>query len=187
MNDNKTLHSKHTILITSILLTVLLLLGVSYAWLSLTLTGNKENYLKAGTLSLEIIDESSGLNLTGQVPKYDDVGVRGTPYSFKLHNNGNQPSNYTIYLDNVALVANEEQLKDSNIKYQLMKDTTQKNLALLSTLKPSPNRVLDSGKIAAGATISYELRLWIDQDADTTAMNKTFRGQLRIVANQVVE
>ena len=170
-----------------IILGTILLLGVSYAWLSLTLTGTKTNVLKAGTLSLVLDDTTGeGINITGAVPMLDEVGESQSPYTFTLTNNGTVESEYTIYLDDVALESNETRLSDSVIKYNLVKDGSS-STALLSTLGSNPNRVLDSGVIGPEESHSYELRLWLDENMTNTDMGKVFRGKIRVVAEQVIE
>lgn len=172
-----------------VILGTILLLSISYAWLSLTLTGTKTNVLKAGTLSLKLTDStSSEINMTGAVPMMDEVGLTTNPYTFTLTNNGDINSEYTIYLDNVALNTGETQLPDTTIKYNLVKDNVSMATALLSTLGTNPNRILDSGIIAPGDTYTYDLRLWLDQNATIAqAAGKVFRGKIRVVAQQIIE
>ena len=170
-----------------IILGTILLLGVSYAWLSLTLTGTKTNVLKAGTLSLVLDDTTGeGINISGAVPMLDEVGESQSPYTFTLTNNGTVESEYTIYLDDVALESNETRLPDSVIKYNLVKDGSS-STALLSRIGSNPNRVLDSGVIGPEESHSYELRLWLDESMTNADMGKVFRGKIRVEAQQVIE
>ena len=170
-----------------IILGTILLLGVSYAWLSLTLTGTKTNVLKAGTLSLVLDDTTGdGINISGGVPMLDEVGESQTPYTFTLTNNGTVESEYTIYLDDVALESNETRLPDSVIKYNLVKDGSS-STALLSSIGSNPNRILDSGVIGPEESHSYELRLWLDENMTNADMGKVFKGKIRVEASQVIE
>ncbi len=173
-----------------IILGTILLLSASYAWLQLTLDGTKTNVLKVGDLSLEL-DDTNGVAINGDgvLPVLDAVGLEEDPYTFKLIKGGTTASKYTIYLDNVSLEEGETQLPDDAIKFDLKKDDTTLIRTLLSYVtEEDHDRVLDTGVIKGGETFSYDLRMWVDQDATSTmAAGKTFRGKIRVEAEQVVE
>ena len=64
-----------------ILLGTILLLGVSYAWFTLTLTGEKTNVLEAGSLSLTLEDtQSNQIDLLYAAPMLDQDGMNLSPY-----------------------------------------------------------------------------------------------------------
>lgn len=171
-----------------IILGTILLIAASYAWLSLTLSGTKTNVLKAGTLSLVLDDATSkGISLTKTSPISDEEGMAGNPYHFTLTNDGTIDSSYIIYLDDMALETGESRIRDIEIKYHLAKDNLSLPSKLLSTTGENPNRVLESGTISPGDTYTYDLRMWLDENASNEAMGKTFRGMIRIEAIQIVE
>ena len=167
--------------ILGICLVALLLLGLSFAYLTLTLKGTKTNTLVVGTLSVVLDDStSSGISLENAVPMSDTKGLTTTAYTFTVTNNGNISSDYTVYLDDVALETGETRMSDSYVKYSLTKNSGTATTALLTTIGTNPNRVLNTGSITAGSTDSYTLRLWIDSAADNAVMNTTFRGVIRV-------
>ncbi len=171
-----------------IILGTILLLGASYAWLQLTLEGTQTNIIKVGDLTLELIDqESVGIEEDGIIPMLDEVGVLQDPYHFTLKNNGTLASKYTIYLDNVDLESEEEQLPDEAIKFDLKKGNTTLIRTLLSYITGEDDeRVLDTGVIEGGESFEYDLRMWIDEAAtQEMAAGKTFRGKIRVVADQI--
>ncbi len=171
----------------SVLLVVVLLIGGSYAWFTLTLNGTKVNVLKSGTLSLRLDEENSiGINEDKAVPMLDEDGEKLDPYHFTLINEGSEYVEYTIYFDDIALEENETRMADNKVKYNLVKDTRTKT-ALLSALGVNPNRILDHGTIKGGQTITYDLRLWIDKNASNEVMGQVLRGKLRVVGTQVTE
>jgi len=188
MKKEKNQNKKQEFIISiSILFVLVLLIGVSYAWFSLTLEGTKINVLKAGTLSLVLNDENTlGINETEAVPMLDEIGEQTDPYHFTLENEGDLPSDYTIYLDDVELEESETRISDTFVKYQLVKDGTKKT-ALLSTTGTHPNRVLDQGTIDGNTTITYDLRLWIDENATNEIMGTVLKAKIRVVATQTIE
>jgi len=168
----------------SVLLVLVLVIGGTYAWFTLQLNGTKVNVLKAGTLSLILNDENSvGINSDKAVPMLDEVGETLDPYHFTLENQSDIASEYTIYLDDMDLEDGETRMSDSFVKYQLTKDRT-KNTALLSTTGENPNRILDTGTINGNTTITYDLRLWIDENTGNEVMGTTLRTKIRVVATQ---
>ena len=163
-------------------LVLLVLLGGTYAWLTLQVNGEKTNVLKAGTLSLVLDDTTSeGIKLEKAVPISDEKGKTGTKYTFTLQNKGTKAASYTIYLDDVALEASETRMDDSKVKYQLTKNSNEK-VALLNNLS---DKVLDSGTIDGSTTNTYSLRVWIDSVAKNEVMGTILYKQLRVEATQV--
>ena len=161
--------------------TLLLLISGSYAWLTLQVTGNKTNVLRAGTLKLTLDDTTSnGILLEKAVPMSDTKGKTTTEYTFTLQNSGSIASDYKIYLDDVALSDDEVQLEDSKVKYQLTKNG-EETVDLLDSLD---DKVLDSGTIEKNKTNTYSLRVWIDSDAGNEVMEKILEKELRIEATQ---
>ena len=150
MKDKKL--NKTTKQLFALALVLVVLLGGTYAWLTLQVTGEKTNVLRAGTLSLVLDDTTSeGIKLEKAVPISDEKGKTGTEYTFTLQNKGTKAASYTIYLDDVALETSETRMDDSKVKYQLTKNSKE-TVALLNTLS---DKVLDSGEIAGSTTNTY--------------------------------
>ncbi len=167
---------------------VLMLLGLSYAWLQLTLRGTKElTILTAGSLELELDDTmAGGISFTEAIPISNEEGLSQEGYTFTLENKGNVTSDYTIYLDDLALAEGQNRMQDSFIKYQLVKDGSEVDLQLLNAIGENPNRVLETGTIEPKAKYTYVLKMWIDENATNEVMETMFKGQLRIEAMQEV-
>lgn len=172
--------------VVALVAALVLLIGGSFAWLTLTLNAQKTSVIKAGTLSLNLDDNAStGINITSGVPVSDTEGLATTAYTFTLQNNGTIPSDFTIYLDDTALDEGETRMSDSFIKYSLTKNDGTPVTALLNTIGANPSRILSTGNITAGTTDTYTLKLWIDADAGNAVMGTVFRGQIRVEASQV--
>ena len=142
--------------------------------------------LRAGSLNLEL-DDKNELTLSSQIPLEDKDGMTLEGFNFSLINNGNIETDYTIYLDDIALDEGETWMPDSSIRYSLTKNEVAGNPDNLSNMGANPNRVVDRGSIAVDETINYTLRIWIDYDATVDdASGKVFKGKLRVVATQPV-
>ena len=53
-----------------------------------------------------------------------------------------------------------------------------------ATLLSDANREIVSGKVEANEKKTYELRIWIDEDADNSIIGKFFYTKLRVEAIQ---
>lgn len=164
-----------------IALALVLLIAGSYAWLTLTKTGEKTNILRAGKLSLILDDTTSnGILLEKAVPMSETKGKTTQEYTFTLQNEGSTALNYTIYLDDVALENTEERMQDSYVRYRLVKNEAE-TIDLLTNLT---DRALDTGVIEATQTNTYTLQVWIDSAADNAVMGTIFNAKLRVTAEQ---
>ena len=55
--------------IIALAVALVLLIGGTYAWLTITLTGTKTTRIEAGTLSLELVDEANEINIEDALPR----------------------------------------------------------------------------------------------------------------------
>ncbi len=179
------------LLIVAFVLTVAIIFGSTYAWIRLTKTSTIENKITAGNLELVLDDTTSeGIKLVNEVPKSYKQGMETKEYTFTLTNK-NSTSSYKLsladlekYIDEDGkeiVVADENRINDSKIRYILLKDGEE---ASADKSKILTDRILDSGTIKKGQTISYSLRVWIDSKASNEVMGKIFNAQLNIEATQ---
>ena len=182
--------NKKTLVVILILLLVLVIAS-TYAWLRLTKSSNTINKITAGNLELVLDDTTSeGIKLVNEVPRSYRQGMETIEYTFTLTNNSSV-SNYKLSLadlekytnedGNEIVVADENRIDDSKIRYILLKDG---EVASADKSKILTDRVIDSGTIKKGQTITYSLRLWIDSRAENEVMGKIFNARLSLVAEQ---
>ena len=179
------------LLIVAFVLTVAIIFGTTYAWIRLTKTSTIENKITAGNLELVLDDTTSeGIKLVNEVPKSYKQGMTTKEYTFTLTSK-NSTSSYSLSLKDLAkytndnneevTVADENRIDDSKIRYILLKNGEE---ADVSKSKILTDRVIDTGTIEKGQTVSYSLRLWIDSKSETDIMGKIFNAQLSLVAEQ---
>ena len=173
-------------IIIGLVIIILLLIGIAFAYLTTTLQGDKEYLVRAGTLDL-VLDEGNELTLEKQIPLEDSEGLTLDGYNFSIVNNGKIDTDYTIYLDDMELSEGESRIPDSSIRYSLTRNDETFMTKNMTTMGSNPNRRVDFGTIAPDETINYTLKIWIDYDATTEeASGKVFKGKLRVVATQPV-
>ena len=181
---NESLKKNKMIIIISILILVVLLIGVTFAYLVTTLTGEKEYIVRAGSLNL-ILTEDNQITLEGQIPQEDSVGMSQDGFTFSIENKGDIETEYTVYLDDIELSSGETRMPDSALRYSLEKNEVVGNAKDLTTMGVNPNRVVDSDSLPVDGKNTYTLRIWIDYDATTEeASGKVFKAKLRIEASQ---
>ena len=188
--------SNEKLLMIAFILTLVVIIGTTYAWLRLTKNSDVVNKITAGSLELTLDDTTSeGIKLIKEVPRSYRQGMTTKEYTFTLTNKSST-SSYTLLLkdldtytndeDQEVTIADEDRLADSKIRYILLKDGEE---ATASKSKILTDRVIDSGTIEKGKTIQYSLRIWIDSKAgdnntEAEVMGKVFNAQLSLEATQ---
>lgn len=171
-------------LVVSLILIILIVIavGASYAWLRTTRYGEKEYVIKAGSLNI-ILDESlsEGVSIENAKPMSDETGkLQEEKFTFAVENTGTFAVDYNIYLDDLELALGEERVEDSFIKFNVVENDTAGGATLLSAV----DRKIVSGKVEAQQKNVYELRVWIDKDADNSIIGNVFSTKLRVEAIQ---
>lgn len=181
MEKNKKNYSQR--ITVAVLVALVLLLGGAYAWLTFTVSGEKENTVIIGNLELSLKD-GEAIYVENAIPIEDTDGLNTTPYQFTLKNDGNIDSDYEIYLDDDSIGENEKRMEDIFLKYSV---TTNGISTGAKKLDETENRKIYSGRIKVGQEQTFDLRLWMDIAATNDAMDTVFAGKIRVEASQVKE
>ncbi len=179
-------------LVVILILLLVLVIASTYAWLRLTKSSNTVNKITAGNLELVLDDTTSeGIKLVNEVPRSYRQGMETKEYTFTLTNK-NSTSNYSLSLKDLekysdedgkeTVIAAENRINDSKIRYILLKDGEESSADKSKILT---DRTIDTGTIKKGQTITYSLRLWIDSKSETDIMGKIFNARLSLKAEQV--
>ena len=176
------------ILIISLVVTIIVVLGVSYALLEKNiLSDNGRIIYKVGDLEVKL-DEfgSKDISLVNVIPTEDSDGLKNEPYSFSLVNNGNQRLKYTIYLEDDMDAKNKcgtdcELISSEFIRYNLATD--EKTLKT-DSLSSSDSKIY-TGIISGNSTDKLSLKVWLSIDADNSAMGKYYFGKVRVEATYI--
>ena len=178
------LKNNKQIITIGIAMLVLLIVGISFAYLVTTIRGEKEYIVRAGSLALRL-EEANELTLEVPIPIEDEKGLALEGFNFSLINEGKIDLDYTIYLDDIPLEEGEERMADTAIRYSLTKGTSVGNATNLENTGTNPNRIMDTGNIAGSQTIDYTLKIWLDYDATVEeASGKVFKAKLRVVTSE---
>ena len=173
MNKNKIGASLSSIVL------VVVTIGITYAWLTQTLIGEKVHSMRVGNFRFNLSEENS-LTLESGEFMSDEDGLAQTGYKFSVENIGKGYGSYSIYLDDDTISSNATRLDDKFIKYSLETNGS-KNTPISLT-----SRKIYSDGLANGEKDIFVLRLWLNKDVDGDVGGQEFRVKLRVEVNQVV-
>ena len=166
-------NKKIIILVILILISILTLIGSSYALLTKTFTSKKLS-VEVGTLKVDFT-EGNAINLDNTKPMSDSDGLNTTPYTFTITNSGTIDSYYTI--------SNEEDtnntLDTTYLKYKLVSnDGYDSGIKRLKDIGTGTYRIVDERSLLKSKSVTYKLYLWISSDAGNDIQNKIYKSKI---------
>ena len=178
---------KRTILY-GLLVTVLVLIGVTYAYYRITKTQTNSNVIGTRTcLDTTLTEETSEIVLSDAFPISDDDGLKQSPFTFTLTNNCDSYVKVTIALvSEYRTSTNTAYLKDNYVKSNLStKGTNDGSSVILSTLSlgevdtNTEGYILKTTGLKNKEAKSFDLRLWLDSETtNEQGLNKTWKGKI---------
>ena len=161
------------ILIILILISILTLIGSSYALLTKKFTSKKLS-VEVGTLKVDFT-EGNAITMDNVVPMTDENGMNTTPYTFTITNSGTIDSYYTI--------SNEEDtnntLDTTYLKYKLVSnDGYDSGIKSLKDIGTGTYRIVDEGALLKSKSVTYKLYIWIASDAGNDIQNKIYKSKI---------
>lgn len=135
---------------------------------------NQTNELVTGVLDTSFEEKTNSISLYNTYPMNDLEGLKTDPYSFTIRNVGTIDSFYVIYLIDDTNISNN--LDRTKIKYSINNGNP---LNLKNT--KSIDDALSIGRLNVGESITFDLRLWIDEiETSETVSNKIFRASIEV-------
>ena len=190
---------KITLGILTIMILVTLTIGTSYSYYSVASTQENPNELTTTCFDVSFSEGSSSINLAATYPMSEASANSLSPYTFTITNtctteNATDPINYVVTLN--TLTANTSTLPLNLLRVRL-DETSPSSVtgtsALLSDVPPytlgeslktsegiDTSYNLVEGTLAPGESVTYNLRLWIDESAGKDVMNDSFTGRVLV-------
>ena len=161
------------ILIILILISIITLIGSSYALLTKSFKGDKLS-MQVGTLKVDFT-EGNAINMNNTIPMSDTDGLATTPYTFTITNSGTIDTYYTV--------SNEEDSSNTlDTTYLKMKITSDdgydSGIVTLKSLGSKTYRILDEKILKTNKSIPYKLYLWISGEAGNDIQDKTYKSKI---------
>ena len=180
MKKSKWFNKQYILLSVSILLgLIVLILGSSYAYYIVNITGNDDNNdvaVKTSNINLEISNVSGKLKLCKSYPINTGEALRCTPYQFTITNNNKVSLEYYLNLEYETTVSKD----DINVAFAECKDAScsapDYNISKLSEILDNNDTISSqyAGKLLSagnnlnkGDSKTYRVILWLDVDSKT--------------------
>ena len=168
---------KKTIIILSIsILTVLIIfIGSSYALFSKTQSALNKNEYQTGVLQIEYSSDST---LTiNPIPMTDANGEALTPYIFTITNTGTLDYQYDLkLLTDSTYVASHGCANNQTPAQYIKVKLDDSEPVLLSNL--TSGTIISDETLAAGASKTYNLRMWLDISSPNSIIGTHFHGKI---------
>ena len=180
-----------------LLITVTILIGVTYAYYRLYKTQTNDNVIGTRScLDTSFTEDTSEIILSDAFPIDDSDGLQEDPFSFTLTNNCDSYVDVQITLySEYRTSTSSTYLKDDYVKVNLSpKGATTGTSNILSSLSlgdidtTRKAYILEETGLKGNETKSYDLRLWLD--ANTTneqGLNKTWKGKIIVTVTAAKE
>ena len=184
MEEEKINSKKKTILIGTItIIAVILIIGVSYAFWQITKIQEETNVIASGCFDVSL-EGNNPINLANSYPITSAEGMATTPYTFTITNTCNNSANYIVNLESLSNTTfNNTSIRvalDNNNK--LYSEYIESNKYYEDSKEA---RTLVSGTLEDNGSVTYNLRMWIDESAPATEQNKVFVSKIVVTSGQV--
>ena len=170
---------KYVILVVvTILVSIIALIGATYALLTMTIQGDKKVSLTAGILKVDF-SEGNNINLTNVAPVSDASGQQGTPYTFTITNTGNINAYYHVSLEEDS--ANT--LANSYLKMRLTSDNGyDSGVVKVSSFGTGTFDIKGEETLEPSDKVTYTLYMWLDENADNSAQGKQYQSKIVVTS-----
>ena len=166
--------------ILSIMIVLLVIIGISFAYFTIRITGDEEVFLEVGTFEVYFEDEET-ITLNNAVPMSTEVGMSMPSYSFTVRNTGTIGAIYQLSLEQEDINLNT--LNQEHIRFSIREENGEWSTpSLLSDLNNL--QIIERSVLAQESERDYEIRLWLDEHAGNDAQGRTFKARLTLDAVQ---
>ena len=177
-------HNKFILIFLGILLTLSVLIGISYAYYMVTASQTNKNHLASSCISISLTNEKNDITLNNAYPITNSEGKKLTPYQFTITNTCNIFISYNVNL---------EMLEGTDLSTDYIKTMVNSEAPyILSSLdsasttidKSTESRTLAQGSLGSGDSVDYALRLWMDENTplNNDTQNKSLISKIVVVA-----
>ena len=171
---DKTRKKYIALVIVTVVISIIALVGASYALLTMTIQGDKKITLTAGILKVAF-DEGDNINLNEIAPMTDSQGLKTTPYTFTVTNNGNINAYYHVSLEEDS----NNTLDNSYLKMRLTSDNGyDSGVVKVSSYGTGEFDITSEATLEPSDKVTYQLWMWLDNDADNSAQGKLYQSKI---------
>ena len=169
------MNKKHIIIIIIVIL-LSVIIGTSYAYFMANYVQDGVNAYTSDCFKIEFQDEND-INLSSAVPISEAKANSLTPYTFSITNVCNSTMDFSVNietLNNTTMDLNAVRYKLNNNNSKILGSILDNSSSSFVNQNVLSSKTIGLGIIKAGVTKNYNLRLWIDKDANISqTANKT--------------
>jgi hypothetical protein len=187
--NSKILNRKSAFIIVMILISITILIGISYALWSTRTSQLTSNSINSDCLKLEFTDKNT-INLLNTYPLTDSEAKELIPYTFVVKNMCNVSVSYDV---NLEIMDDQNKLDSQYIDLEI-NNNGKKRLNKYDEVTPTYKdktytaveaRNIISGVIDVNKSISYSIRIWMDESVtiEDDVMNKIFASKISVSAS----
>ena len=182
------------VIVTLFVMFAVVLIGTSYALWQLTLTQEGTNVITTGCLKLTLTEDTDAINLTDATPTSDEDGKKLEPFTFTLTNTCTAETGYVVNLE--TLSSEGKMLADKYVKAGLNDGSNEVFIDNLLDSHINEEKVISDasvayrlyqGKLGNKEKISFNLRLWMDEDTEAVdeVMEASWQGKITVTATYI--
>lgn len=177
--DNK----RKVIIASSIsIVALLLIVGISYAFWQTTKIQEDTNIIASGCFEVSL-EGKNPINLSSAYPMLIEEGMGSQPYTFTITNTCNSDANYVVNL---------EALEETTFNSSSIRVALDENNKLFNEYEEAEKyyetskeaRTLISGTLTSNENVTYNLRMWIDEETPVTEQSKVFKSKIIVTTGQ---
>lgn len=186
--------NKKKSIIIGIILLILIIGSFSYAIWTVTNTQSGSNIYSTGCFDVVFKEETPAIDLENIYPISNEDSKKLIPYQFTLTNTCATDAKYELNLEVLEKSSLAYQYVNVSINNWAGKAVTDYDTSL-ATIPGASSYKLTEGSLAGASTkgagdggrVTYNLRLWLDEDAPTSQMSKDFFSSITVTSVSTTE
>ena len=186
LKERKLTKRKITMLV---ILGIVLLIGISYAIWQMVFVQSNPNLLSNSCFTTAFI-EGEAIDLNNAFPMTNNESKTLSPFTFTIKNTCDLAAQYQINLE-VLPTTPDSPLSNEYVRSSLNNSggNILTDLSEVETTIPTATKsyMLKTGTLPSGASVTYDLRLWMDEDTPLIeGQNKVFKSKIVIITSPTV-
>ena len=175
---DKTRKKYIVLVIVTILISVIALIGASYALLTMTLEGDKEITLTAGILKVDF-SEGDNISIENSAPMSDKEGLKTTPYTFTVTNTGNINAYYHVSLEEDS----NNTLSNSYLKMRIIGNNGyDSGVIRVSDYGVGDFEIIGEDILKPSDKVTYQLWMWLDEAAGNEVQGTIYQSKIVVTS-----
>ena len=169
-------------LILIILFSIILISGISYSFFIYNTSQDESSIANSDCFKLTF-EEQNDISLQSAIPIREEQAIDLVPYTFKVKNVCKQAASYTINIEEF----NTTTINDNFVRYKLNEEESNilgnsSNNETIINDNVLKSKIIKTATIMHNEEVTYNLRLWIDENATIEAADKYFDSKVTIVS-----